>query len=72
MATRVDCEARDFHHPYEPYGIQETFMEAVYQTLENKQIGIFESPTGTVSRRLPSVHRINIHVMFTVLFFFQN
>ncbi|PVI02207.1 DNA repair helicase [Periconia macrospinosa] len=38
---------RDFHHPFEPYDIQKQFMEAVYQCLENGQVGIFESPTGT-------------------------
>jgi chromosome transmission fidelity protein 1 len=40
---------RDFHHPYTPYDIQETFMETVYQVLENGKVGILESPTGTVS-----------------------
>jgi hypothetical protein len=39
----------DFHHPYTPYDIQETFMSAVYQTLEDSKVGILESPTGTVS-----------------------
>lgn len=38
---------RDFHHPFEPYDIQKQFMEAVYQCLDNGQVGIFESPTGT-------------------------
>lgn len=40
---------RDFHHPYTPYGIQETFMETLYQTIEKGGVGILESPTGTVS-----------------------
>ena len=40
-------ETRDFHHPYEPYDIQEQFMNAVYDCLEDGKIGIFESPTGT-------------------------
>lgn len=39
----------DFHHPYTPYAIQETFMSTVYQVLEEGKIGILESPTGTVS-----------------------
>lgn len=41
----------DFHHPYTPYDVQEQFMKAVYDVLEkgNGQIGILESPTGTVS-----------------------
>lgn len=37
----------DFHHPYTPYDIQETFMTTVYQTIEAGNIGILESPTGT-------------------------
>ncbi|KAH7369668.1 helicase C-terminal domain-containing protein [Rhexocercosporidium sp. MPI-PUGE-AT-0058] len=40
--------ARDrFHHPFTPYAIQETFMETVYQVLEDGKVGILESPTGT-------------------------
>jgi chromosome transmission fidelity protein 1 len=39
--------ARDFHHPYEPYDIQQQFMNAVYDCLEDGKVGIFESPTGT-------------------------
>lgn len=42
---------RDFHHPYTPYSIQETFMETLYQTIERGGVGILESPTGTVSVR---------------------
>lgn len=38
---------RDFHHPYTPYGIQNQFMNAVYDCLEAGKVGIFESPTGT-------------------------
>jgi chromosome transmission fidelity protein 1 len=38
----------DFHHPYTPYAIQETFMSTVYQVLEEGNVGILESPTGTV------------------------
>ena len=42
-------QPRDFHHPYTPYGIQETFMSTVYQVLQDGKVGILESPTGTVS-----------------------
>jgi len=42
-------KSHDFHHPYTPYSIQETFMETVYQVLEEGKVGILESPTGTVS-----------------------
>ncbi|KAG2440974.1 hypothetical protein HXX76_003827 [Chlamydomonas incerta] len=35
-------------HPYErPYAIQTQFMRELWQTLQNSQIGLFESPTGT-------------------------
>lgn len=41
----------DFHHPFTPYDVQEQFMKTVYQVLElgQGQVGILESPTGTVS-----------------------
>lgn len=44
-------EHLDFHHPYTPYDVQEQFMKTVYNVLEtgNGQVGILESPTGTVS-----------------------
>lgn len=42
-----DGVTRDFHHPYEPYDIQQQFMNAVYDCLEDGKVGIFESPTGT-------------------------
>ena len=38
----------EFPFPFEPYGIQKDFMRHLYQTLERRKIGIFESPTGTV------------------------
>ncbi|KAL6707870.1 ATP-dependent DNA helicase chl1 [Coniothyrium glycines] len=38
---------RNFHHPFEPYSIQEDFMNAVYDCLEERKVGILESPTGT-------------------------
>jgi chromosome transmission fidelity protein 1 len=40
----------NFHHPYTPYDVQEQFMRTVYDVLEegNGQVGILESPTGTV------------------------
>lgn len=39
--------AQDFGFPYTPYAIQEQLMQELFQVLERKQIGIFESPTGT-------------------------
>jgi chromosome transmission fidelity protein 1 len=40
----------DFHHPFTPYDVQDQFMHTVYSVLEqgNGQVGILESPTGTV------------------------
>ncbi|XP_050324811.1 ATP-dependent DNA helicase DDX11 [Bactrocera neohumeralis] len=37
----------DYEFPFTPYEIQKELMEAVYNTLTQKSIGIFESPTGT-------------------------
>ncbi|XP_030245416.1 ATP-dependent DNA helicase DDX11, partial [Drosophila navojoa] len=39
--------AHEFGFPYTPYEIQEQLMQQLFQVLEHKQIGIFESPTGT-------------------------
>lgn len=38
-----------FPFPFTPYSIQKDFMAELYQVLEAGKIGIFESPTGTVS-----------------------
>lgn len=35
--------------PFEPYDVQRQLMGKIYETLEKGGIGIFESPTGTVS-----------------------
>ena len=39
-----------FPFPFEPYDIQKDFMEALYNCIENKQVGIFESPTGSLMK----------------------
>ena len=46
-----DLRNVDFHHPFTPYDVQDQFMRTVYDVLErgDGQIGILESPTGTVS-----------------------
>ncbi|XP_025835046.1 ATP-dependent DNA helicase DDX11 isoform X2 [Agrilus planipennis] len=36
-----------FDFPFQPYPIQHEFMENLFSVLENKKLGIFESPTGT-------------------------
>ncbi|PLB51738.1 ATP-dependent RNA helicase CHL1 [Aspergillus steynii IBT 23096] len=35
-----------FNHPYSPYEIQLQFMRALYASLEEGKVAIFESPTG--------------------------
>ena len=39
--------AEEFAFPFEPYGVQKDFMKNLYDTIEKRKIGIFESPTGT-------------------------
>lgn len=43
MATTT----KDFHHPFQPYEIQNQLMNAVYDCISEGKVGIFESPTGT-------------------------
>ncbi|XP_053964486.1 ATP-dependent DNA helicase DDX11 [Anastrepha ludens] len=38
---------KEYEFPFNPYDIQQQLMDAVYDTLTQKRIGIFESPTGT-------------------------
>jgi chromosome transmission fidelity protein 1 len=38
---------KNFHHPFQPYDIQQQFMQAVYDCIESGKVGILESPTGT-------------------------
>ncbi|EPX75325.1 ATP-dependent DNA helicase Chl1 [Schizosaccharomyces octosporus yFS286] len=47
MDSKEQLQEDEFHHPYKPYSIQLEFMRALYNVIENKKIGIFESPTGT-------------------------
>ena len=37
-----------FPFPFPPYDIQEHFMTTLFHVLEDGNVGIFESPTGTV------------------------
>lgn len=39
----------NFEFPFTPYNIQHEFMSKLYEVIENKQLGVFESPTGTVT-----------------------
>lgn len=58
--SSVGTKRRDFNHPYTPYDIQETFMNTVYDVLErgDGNVGILESPTGTVSLGQDSDRRV--------------
>ncbi|KAM7396648.1 hypothetical protein PAMP_019674 [Pampus punctatissimus] len=43
----MDNGRTQFPFPYQPYTIQEKFMQALYSALDQSKVGIFESPTGT-------------------------
>ncbi|XP_048024063.1 ATP-dependent DNA helicase DDX11 [Megalobrama amblycephala] len=43
----MESKSGRFPFPFQPYPIQESFMEALYTALDQGKIGIFESPTGT-------------------------
>lgn len=43
-----------FDFPFIPYSIQHEFMANLYSVLEHRKLGIFESPTGTVSNTTAS------------------
>lgn len=47
VRTRSACCPDLFPFPFTPYSIQDQFMRALYSVIENRKIGIFESPTGT-------------------------
>ena len=49
MDTDGDSIPSSFNFPFTPYKIQEDFMRCLYGVLSEEKIGIFESPTGTVS-----------------------
>lgn len=55
VAAALDtCAPRSpFPHPYDPYPIQHSLMSHMYTTIRRKGVGIFESPTGTVSEGRP-------------------
>jgi hypothetical protein len=52
--VNVEKKVDTFNHPYTPYDVQLEFMQTVYDILEkgDGQVGILESPTGTVSTLL--------------------
>jgi hypothetical protein len=50
MASATQHEEMLAAFPYPPYEIQQQLMINVYEALQNKQIGLFESPTGAILR----------------------
>lgn len=50
----------DFQFPFTPYPIQNEFMQKLYFVMEEGKLGIFESPTGTVSNHNNAV-TINLY-----------
>lgn len=57
----------DFGFPYKPYDIQTDFMKKLVETMEGKKIGIFESPTGTVSLKFKLIQRGNHSALYADL-----
>ena len=55
-----------FEFPFTPYNIQQDFMRKLYYALQNDKIGIFESPTGTVSTHVVS------YSDYFILFYYLN
>ena len=48
LESRVGKKPLFFPFPFPPYDIQEDFMRTLFHVLDNGEVGIFESPTGTV------------------------
>ena len=47
MIEVLDQMSGKYSFPFPPYEIQTQLMDAIYQVLDNRKIGVFESPTGT-------------------------
>jgi hypothetical protein len=56
-----------FPFPFEPYDIQQQFMRQLYQCLQTGNVGIFESPTGTVNIHFLHLTVFAVHFMFLPL-----
>ena len=62
----------DFAFPFQPYDIQVGFMQNLYKALELGKIGIFESPTGTVSTNCLSLVISKVFFLKHFLFEIRN
>lgn len=58
-----------FNFPFPPYSIQKQFMKELYFTIEENKLGIFESPTGTVSSRNYDRELSNINAVLSIQLF---
>ena len=67
-----DVNNHEFNFPFQPYNIQQDFMSALYQTLEKGQHGIFESPTGTVSKTYPYAQLSHVFLFNQKITLFPN
>ncbi len=47
LASCKICANMNFEFPFQPWSIQQDFMNELYSCLDQGQIGIFSSPTGT-------------------------
>lgn len=41
-----------FRFPFAPYPLQDTLMTQMYDVMARREVGVFESPTGTVGIRV--------------------
>jgi hypothetical protein len=47
-ASPMQDASPDFNFPFPPYPTQKELMKRIYSTIDSREIGILESPTGTV------------------------
>lgn len=47
QTTMAQSTVKDFSFPGNPYPVQNLLMSAIHSAMEQRQIGLFESPTGT-------------------------
>lgn len=58
-----------FSFPFQPYDIQKQFMTELYFTIQDNKLGIFESPTGTVS--ISTLRVLPDFMDFFLIFYFM-
>lgn len=72
----MEVGRKDFHHPFEPYEIQNELMAAIYDCIAEGKVGIFESPTGRryylgfqnwLLLMFPTRHCTSKHISFMII-----